>query len=361
MIDMRALFYISTIRGGGAARAMVNLANGMIQRGHEVCFVTNFPDKQEYSLTREIKRINIERSENKSNVLKKNISRITKLRRILKKEAPDVSIAFMGENNFRLIIAAIGLKIKTIVSVRSDPEKEYRRKASKQIAYILYPHADGIVFQTDDAKEFFPRKLGKKSTIIFNQVDDKFFSKNHDNGQYIIASGRLTPAKNYPMLLHAFKKVHDVFPDETLRIYGDGQLEADLKKQAESMGLDQSICFMGFSDDMSENYKKAKFLVLTSDYEGMPNAVLEALASSVPVISTDCPCGGPKMVIRDDVNGYLVPVGDFEKCAERMLFLLKNPDKLAALKEQAYESSKLFKSDAVLNQWIQYMSSVISE
>lgn len=355
----KILFYISTIRGGGAARVMVNLANGLVERGFDVCFVTNFPDMHEYSLRNEIKRINIESEEFKGNVLSRNASRIIKLRKYIKAENPDVCIAFMRENNFRLAVATKGLKIKSIVSVRSDPQREYRQKGSKQIANILYRWVDGIVFQTEDARSYFPENIQKKSAIIFNQVADKFFVQNSEVGEYILASGRLSEAKNYPMMLRAFKQVLDSFPNETLRIFGDGVLEEELKNEARNLGIEGSVQFMGFSNDMSPNYLNAKFLLLTSDYEGMPNAILEALASSTPVISTDCPCGGPKMVIQDGINGFLIPVGNAEECANKMIYLLNNPDVLVKMKTQAYKSSQAFRSDIVLNAWINYMNSIL--
>lgn len=356
---MKVLFYISTIRGGGAARVMVNLANGFLQKNHKICFVTNFPDVHEYVLADGVKRINIENTENRGNVLSKNISRVNKLREIIKKEEPDICVAFMRENNFRLALATKGLKTKTIVSIRNDPKKEYRQKGSKQIANILYRWVDGIVFQTEDAKAFFPEAIRNKSAIIFNQVEDKFFNQSSKTGEYILASGRLTEAKNYPMMLRAFKKVLGEFPDEELRIFGDGVLEEKLKRDAKELQIENHVRFMGFSNDMSENYLKSKFLVLTSDYEGMPNAVLEALASSIPVISTDCPCGGPKMVIHDGENGFLIPVGDDEACAEKMIYLLRNPAVLSNMKNKAFESSEKFRSDVVLDTWINYMNSIL--
>ena len=356
---MKVLFYISTIRGGGAARVMVNLANGLITKGYDVCFVTNFPDVHEYSLCDEIKRINVENEEYKGNVLFKNASRILKLRNIIKTEDPDVCVAFMRENNFRLALATKGLKTKSIVSVRSDPKKEYRQKGSRQIANLLYRWVDGIVFQTEEAKAFFPDGIQKKATIIFNQVEDKFFNHHTENGEFILASGRLTEAKNYPMMLRAFKRVLDKFPDEVLRIFGDGALEEELKKDARDLQIENRVQFMGFSNDMSGNYFRAKFLVLTSNYEGMPNAVLEALASSTPVISTDCPCGGPQMVIQDGINGFLIPVGDDKACAEKMIYLLENPDVCLQMKNKAFESSQVFRSDVVLDAWTDYIKSIL--
>lgn len=355
---MKVLFYISTIRGGGAARVMVNIANGIIGKECEVCFVTNFPADHEYELNRSIKRIVLESEENMRNVLSKNLNRIRVLHRILKAEQPDVSIAFMRENNFRLIVAAKGTKTKTIVSVRNDPTKEYPDKLSRKLANILYNKANGIVFQTEDAKAYFSKNIQNRSRIIFNQVDEKFYSENKALGEYIIACGRLSGQKNYPMMLKAFAGVLNEYPHERLRIYGEGDLKEELMELAKELNIEKSVQFMGFSTEMHEAYRRAKFLVMTSNYEGMPNVILEALASSVPVIATDCPCGGPRMVIRDGENGYLVPIEDCAEFESKMKSQISNVEKSIAMKEKAYLSAKAFTPSKVLVQWVQMIDAV---
>lgn len=355
---MKLLFYISTIRGGGAARVMVNLANEFVKED-QVYFVTNFPAEYEYMLAPGIQRISLEREEMKQDRIRKNFFRISGLRKILKEIEPDVSISFMRENNFRLLLAAIGVTTKTIVSVRNDPAREYRSRFSKIMAAILYRKADGTVFQTEDAKLFFPRHIQEKSKIIFNQVDKGFYQQNNTAGEYIIASGRLSDQKNYPMLLNAFVKVHQKYPEQKLLIYGEGVLREELENMSRVLGIDKAVRFMGFSQNMAENYKNAKFLVMTSYYEGLPNVLLEALASSVPVISTDCPCGGPKMIVEEGVNGFLVPVGDSDLLAEKMCRLLEDRECLREMKKRAFLSAQEYTSDKIFCQWRNYIHSVL--
>lgn len=349
---MKILFYISTIRGGGAARVMVNIANGIAEKGYEVCFVTNFADHHEYELNEKIKRFSLEEKENKGNVLIKNSSRIKALKKILKQEKPDVSVAFMRENNFRLLYAAKGLPVKTIVSVRNDPAKEYASRFSKKLANSLYKKADGIVFQTEDAKKAFPEEIQKKSRIILNQVDGKFFNENENDGEYLTACGRLSNQKNYPMMLKGFAEVLKEFPNEKLRIYGEGNLKDSLSKLAIELGIENSVSYMGFSTEMPEVYRNSKALLMTSDYEGLPNVVLEAMASSVPVISTDCPCGGPKMVIKNGENGYLVKVGDEKELADRLKSILSDEGRLKEMKKNAYKSAEAFQPERILKDWM---------
>ena len=356
---MKYLFYISTISGGGAARVMVNIANGLAEQGFEVSLVTNFRASHEYSVHDRIERYVVESTEDTNGSLKKNLNRIQILRRLVKDIKPDICVSFMVENNFRLMISTIGLKTKTVVSVRNDPAKEYPTARLRKLAELLYKRADGVVFQTEDAKAFFSNNIQKKSRIIFNQVDERFFEdQSTEQGEYIVACGRLTKQKNYPMMIKAFSDAHKNHETEELRIYGEGDLQEELIKMVRESDLEKSVHFMGFSSDMVDVYRHAKLLIMTSDYEGMPNAILEALASGVPVISTDCPCGGPKMVIEPGVNGYLVPVGDSKRMGILINELLDDNDKLSAMKEKAKASADQFRSDTILKEWISYLSSV---
>ena len=339
----------------------MNIANGMSEKGYNICFVTNFSDDYEYKLNKNIKRISLEKREFKGNIVLKNIGRIKRLRTLIKREKPTVSIAFMRENNFRLILAARYLPTKTIVSVRNDPAREYSRKSDRYLANYLFSQADGIVFQTKDARMFFSKNIQEKSEIIFNQVDKKFFNQNGSSGEYIIACGRLSNQKNYPMMLKAFVKVLEKHPNEHLMIYGKGDLKDKLEALADRLKITESVHFMGFSDEMVEVYKKAKLLVMTSDYEGMPNVILEALASSVPVISTDCPCGGPRMVIMNGENGYLVPIKETDELVKVWEKMLDNGKLLAEMRKNAYKSSQQFTSENIIDNWIKYINKVITE
>lgn len=351
---MKILFYISTIRGGGAARVMVNLANALVDE-HEVFLITNFPSEHEYKLKKSVKMFRLEETEPHKNRVLKNIERLSSLRKIIKRTQPDVSVAFMRENNFRLIISTMGLKTKTVISVRNDPQKEYNSFFSQKLAEILFRKADGVVFQTEDAKNFFSDSIQSKSKIIFNQVDSKFFQKSDTIGQKIIACGRLSKQKNYHMMIDAFQIVLEKFPEEKLYIYGDGALEAELKTYVMEKGMSSSVFLMGFSENLVEIYSDAKLFLLTSDYEGMPNVMLEALASSVPVICTDCPCGGPKSVIRHGKNGLLCPVGNTEAFAEAMVEVLKDTEKLKLMRQNAYVSAQVFSADKVLEAWCDFL------
>ena len=358
---MRILFYISTIRGGGAARVMVNLANSFA-KSNKICFVTNFPADHEYLLATDISRVFLEEKESHSNFLVKNASRVCKLRKLIKSWKPDISIAFMGENNFRLLAANCFLSGKVLLSVRNDPYREYPTILSKFMAKVLYRFADGIVFQTEDARNFFPSSVRHKSKIIMNQVDSKFFEIECSNVEYFVATGRLSAQKNYPVMIRAFSAVVERFPQETLYIYGDSSesQRIQLQKLIDSLGMKNNIFLKGISTNVPEILSHAKAFLMSSDYEGMPNGLLEAMAVGLPCISTDCPCGGPKMLIEHQNNGILVPIQNEAALTSAILSLEENELLRKSLAKNAKISAVRFQPERVLRQWEIYVKEIVN-
>jgi len=172
---IKILFYINTISNGGAERVIVNLANSFSEKDYEVVLVTSHYSSNEYPLKSKVKRLTLEKTNLKQSFFKKNITRVYRLRKICKQERPDIVVSFMAEANFRAIIATMFLGIKTLISVRNDPNKEYSKKIYRLLAKLLYPFASGLVFQTEEAKKWFSKRIQKKSKVILNHVDEKFY------------------------------------------------------------------------------------------------------------------------------------------------------------------------------------------
>ena len=356
---LKILFYINALNGGGAERVMTNLSNQLDAESIRVIFVTSYRAQGEYPLNENIKRYSLEETEIQQSRIQRNFSRIRKLRRICQEEKPDVVVSFMQEPNFRAICATFGLPTKTIVSVRNDPNREYAGKIGWFVGKVLLPMADGCVFQTEDARHWFPKKLQKKSTIIFNAVKESFYeiSGKPVEGK-IVTCGRLMEQKNQATLIDAFGMIADKHIQATLEIYGEGNLEASLQEQIEKLGLHDRVFLKGQTEHVEQVLQNASMFVLPSDYEGMPNALMEALAAGVPSIATDCPCGGPKMLIEHEINGLLVPVGDTAALANAMDRLLT--DKVFAQKmgAAARESAEKYRPDGVFMQWKQYIEKI---
>ena len=351
----KIMFYINAINGGGAERVMVNLANCLSSWGYEALFVTSYPAEGEYPLRAEVRRFFLEETEIKQSRIKRNVSRISKLRTICKAEKPDVLISFMAEPNFRAILATRGLPVKTLVSVRNDPNKEYAGKMGRMVGKVLLPMVDGCVFQTEDARKWFPKRLQKKSRIIYNAVREDFYQieRTPVRGE-IVTCGRLVEQKNHAMLIDAFAEVVKEFPFATLKIYGEGQLRDTLQRQIDRLGLTEKALLMGATNDVGKALKTADLFVLSSDYEGMPNALMEAMAAGIPCIATDCPCGGPKELFGEAGAAKLVPCGDAERMKQAICTAFEEPDQ----GEVERSCAEKFCPDRVNAIWKEYINQI---
>lgn len=355
---MKIMFYINSIRHGGAERVMSNLATMLSKKDNECILVTSFRGDNEYSLGDSVRRIALFEEKPRSNFLKRNAVLIRSLRKCLKEEKPDVLISFMAEPNFRAILASVGLKNKTLISIRNDPKKEYPNTVTRILAKTLYRSADGIVFQTKDAKKWFPKAIQKKSRIIFNQVDEIFYNTVYDGERHdIVTTGRLVPQKNHKMLIRAFASIADQVTDNLI-IYGEGDLRDELEALIAKLHMENRIILPGVIKNVPNTIKSARLFVLSSDYEGMPNSLMEAMALGLPCISTDCPCGGPRELFGESLNKNLVAVGNESELAQMMLNVLCTQQKEIEVKTK--ERAQLFLPTRIYTDWAQYIQAVVN-
>ena len=355
------MFYINAIHDGGAERVMLQLAKRFAGAGYRSVLVTSFVDSWEYPVPEGVERISIEQEQLEQSRLKRNLSRIKALRKFIKEYRPQALISFMAEPNFRSVLASAFLPVKTIVSVRNDPEREYAGRLGRLVGKLLLPLADGCVFQTEQARTWCPLWLQKKSRVIMNQVDEAFFVRDEAKPEgYVMTAGRLTAQKNQAMLIRAFASLAGETEQE-LRIYGEGELRGELEELIASLGMEKRIKLMGASDNMPEVLAGAGLFVLPSDYEGMPNALLEAMASGLCCIATACPCGGPEAVIEDGISGRLIPVGEETALRDAMLELLRDEDKRREMGAKARIRAESFRPEAIFEQWRQYVESVTGD
>ncbi len=359
MENKTLMFYINAIHDGGAERVLLQLAKRFAACGYRTVVVTSFVDAWEYPVPEGVERLSIEQEQIDQSRLRRNLSRIEALRRLIREYKPAALISFMAEPNFRAVIASRFLPVKTIVSVRNDPEREYGGRLGRIIGKWLLPLADGCVFQTEQAQKWFPKRLQKRSKIIMNQVDERFFQvKDAGENGYVMTAGRLTAQKNQALLIRAFAAIAgDV--EEELRIYGEGELRPELEALIAGMGMEGRIRLMGASNEMPAALAGCRLFVLPSDFEGMPNALLEAMAAGRCCVSTACPCGGPEAVIENGVNGMLVPVGAEKALSAAMLELLKDEKKRRTLAAAAGESAAAFRPEAIFEHWRDYVEQVI--
>ena len=324
-------FHLNSLQQGGAERVVSNLANRFAKEGYEVVIATEWYGTDEFALDQKVRRVHVgltKEDENRSRI-SKMLRRIWYLRRFMKKEKPDVIVAFTRGVLYRALAAGIGTGIPVVISVRTDPVGHYDKKADKLRIPLLFPHAAGCVFQTEGAKAFFAPYLQENSRIILNPLNPKYVGVPEPavRTKDVVQSGRLVDFKNQPMLIRAFLKVHEKHPDYTLKIYGpdskDGTKEI-LESIIHENHAEDFVKLMGGSNTLEKDLADAALYAFSSDWEGLPNALMEAMALGLPVVSTDCPCGGPKTLIEDGVNGLLVPIMDEKAMTDGILRLIED-------------------------------------
>lgn len=356
---MHIAMLIGALCKGGAEHVLVNLADYLIKQGHQVTVVTQYRKENEYQLNENAKRIisDISEDETSDSRITNFVRRFCKLRKIWRQEKPDVILSFIGKNNIMAIATSMWLPIATVISVRGEPREEYYNKRLRFIAKSLFYFADGIILQTETCRSFFPVGIRKKAVILKNPVHSSFFREPYigQREKTITAVGRIDENKNHKLLILAFSQMAEEFPDYKLVIYGDGEKKGELQQSVEKLGLENRVSFPGRIENVAEAIYKTRVFVLSSNTEGMPNTLLEAMALGLTVVSTDCPCGGPAELIEHGKNGLLTPVGDEKAMKENLRFVLNNLQRADEMGNNARITSEIYRPEAVLSEWEKYL------
>ena len=350
---LKITFCIPSLGSGGAERVVSVLANKFDGYGYETSIIMLSHNLCVYPLSENIKIECLDCDDDgKLPYVKRYPLRLKKIRTAIKKLSPDVVISFMSETNIDVCFALSGMNIPVIVSERNDPAIDPASKIKKLMRRLAYFKPHGFVFQTPDAQAYFSKRIQKKSKIILNPLAD-YLPAPYDceREKRIVAVGRLNKQKNFPMLIDAFSSFSKKHLEYTLEIYGEGVLEEKLKQYISDKKLNDKVILKGFCKDVHEKILSASMFVMSSDFEGMPNALLEAMAIGLPCISTDCPCGGPRMLIESYKNGILVPVDDTQKMTEAMLYMAGKPEEAKKMSSNAVHVRTIANVEAIAQQW----------
>lgn len=321
-INKKIMIAISKLSGGGAERVVSIWANQLANRGYDVIIALSYPTDNEYNISHIIKKTYIAESEEKYKELS-TYEKVHFYRELLKNECPNAIITFLFSIQVYITIANIGLPCVKIDTVRINPwyAMKEKRIIARMLWKICFNTADVIITQNSEQISFFGFRNRKKCVIVPNPISDYYLTHYKEEVPSSImnfmAAGRIDPQKNYEMMIDGFAKAKARHPGIILRIFGEGdkQYEQRIKKQIVSKGIDDSIILMGRTSDIEGEYLKHDALLLTSHYEGMPNVLIEAMASRLICISTNCKTG-PKDLIENGINGFLIDVGDEDGLSE---------------------------------------------
>ncbi len=310
----KIVFIIPNMTGGGTERVISLLSTEYIKRGFQVAIMQFAGYQHAYELDSRVEDFSISEQSGGNPLVQ--IRRIRDMRRYFKKN-PDCHIfAFCVNGAVFSAVATLGMKRPFLVAERNSPES----CKEKKIRNWAYRRADVITFQTADGIAYFPKDIARKAVIIPNPIDTAIPQRYEgERAKRIVTVGRLHSQKNQALLLEAFSDFCKERTDYTLHIYGEGELEERLKAYAQELGLGDSVVWHGFSARVKEEIADSRMFVLSSDFEGISNSMLEALAMGIPTISTDCPIGGARAYMKHNESGLLTPVGDREALAEAML------------------------------------------
>ena len=378
---MKLTFVTATLTSGGSERVMSIVANKMQERGYEVEIICLNDQIVFYPINEGIKITHVEVEVGTKSLPKK----LWWFRKYIQKTQPDVVIAFMVSVYTVTLLALMGVDIPVISSVRNDPAYSNLRK--KITRKILLPRSAHVVVQTQQIKEFFSKNIQKMTTVIYNPVNELVFEVKGDrlkvkeerlkvkdreevkgdrlkvNGEErinrIISVGRLYPQKDQKMMIEAFAKVSERFPDWKLVIFGEGPQRRALETMIQDprFKIQDKVSLPGRSENIIDELKKSKVFCLSSIYEGMSNALVEAICVGLPIVTTKV--SGTEELIKDGENGFIVNIGDTDAMAEALTKILEDENLQKQFSENNKAQAIKFETNAIVDQWENLVNSVV--
>ena len=321
----KIVFITNAMLFGGAEKVIATLSNNFVKKNIEVTIITIMNTKCEFQLDERVKLYSIYEKEGKP-PKKEYVDYYKKLAITVQEEKPDVVAIMPEEISVKAIPFLKDIGIPIVVSERNNPWKMPKNKLNRILRRIYYPKVDGIVFQTSKAASFFSKNIQDKGKVILNPLDYSRLPKEMTGprSKTIVTMGRLEPQKNQKMLIRAFSHVCKKHRDYRLIIYGNGSMKNELEEYAKAILPRNSYSFESATDDVLKRINNAGIFALSSDYEGLPNSLIEAMALGLPCVSTDCMSGGPAELIDQYKNGILVDVDDDEAMALAINEIIRN-------------------------------------
>ena len=351
---MKIGFIIGNLDYSGAEKIARHLITALIAKGHELGVIL-LSRKEPYNDLQGVSQYPIFVTGNR---FVRVLTRQSKIKKIVKDAGFDVVLSFGVKFNLDAMEALADTGIPTILCERNDPVNDPRSLLLRLRRWLCYPKAAGFVFQTERIGDFFGKKIKSRSVIIPNFIEKQYpylYDGKKDNN--IVITARLDDnQKNISMLLRAFKRFLSNHPDYHLYIVGDGPDRNKFESFVEASSLGSNVTFTG-KQNVLPYLEIAKFYVLSSNYEGMPNSLIEAMAVGLPCISTDCSGGGAEALITHMKNGLLTPVRDEDSLVNYMDLLASDDELCKTLSHNAYAINNTLEFSKIINMWVNYLES----
>lgn len=350
---MKVLMIIRKLRYSGAYKMFMWLSKALADRGLDVTVCT-WANNDVNTLPDNIKWIKLDLDG------KSFFTVLRAIRKVVKAEDADVSISFLLDGNVYNTIGCLGRRTKSVICERNDPFKPgyYKLKFWKP----LFRLADGAVFQLPKVAEYYNNIKGV-TAVIPNPVLSKggylleTFEKRPD---VINVLGRLDVfQKRHDVMIDAFSIVVKQHPAYKLVFYGDGPDQNKMEEQIKRLGIEGLVEFAGITNKPLDVMLTNKMFVLTSDFEGIPNSLIEAMSIGLPCISTDCRPGGAKFLIDNGKNGFLVPSGDAQEIASKMIWYMENPQEADKMGNEARKIADSYSENNITDLWVKYLRKLV--
>jgi glycosyltransferase involved in cell wall biosynthesis len=351
----KIMIAIPSLSAGGAERVVSTLANRWAETGRDVVIATFEPPSAEhfYELGGGVRVERLELpaiSKPKWRAVARTFERISDLRRLMRRERPDVVISFLTKMNVMAVQAARPLGVPVIISERNNPYVQQFDPFWNMARAVAFPKAFAFVTMTEGAARFFPERQRPRTRIIPNPVAAMPTKRSEGAQKTLAAVGRLTAQKRFDRLLEAFSLVAPDFPEWTLVIWGEGELRGALEEQRDRLGLSARVKLPGLTATPGAWAETADILAITSDYEGWPNVVIEALAAGVPVVAADCEFGVREILNGGDL-GLIVPKDDVAALAAALSRMMSDSSLRRAFSAKGVNAAKAYSPPAIAAQW----------
>ncbi len=346
----RILFVSGSLERGGAQRVLTLLANEYAARGWQVHIALLLHPTVGYALAPSVQVHDLTRP---GNYIKNTPFWLVGLRRLYRSLRPERIVSFVGRINLLAMTAALGTGIPLLISERNDPAHDRRSAPERALCKLYYSRADRVVFQTRYQQAFYGNLCRSNACIIGNPIAAPVYTGPHPNGD-LISVGKLEKQKNHPLLIRAFAPLAEKYPHIRVHIFGEGSQRQTLQDLIAELGLEGRVLLEGNSDHIFDMLQTYRYFVMTSDYEGLSNALLEAMLSGMTCITTAWP--GAEDVVEEGVSGWLTPVGEEEAltCLLDAVLSGQKPD----LSAQGQKAALRFLPEHILPLWHQAIEGI---